>query len=457
MPLHDRSSGPAARLKAFRTTQPRDVDPVGRGVATRFHLEVVFAPAPTAGLTIGASAVRIGRDAAAGADLVLPDPSVSRVHATLSPVAFDDTLLVTDNGSSNGTFLNGVRVERAGVGEGDVLRVGDSILVVEREPIAPADDDDEEIGLVGRSPAMRAVRSIIRRVAPSALPVLICGPTGTGKELVANALHARSGRRGPLVAINCAALPGALVEGVLFGHKRGAFTSAVADQEGAFVRANGGTLFLDEVGDLPREAQPKLLRALESGEVYPIGASLPLHVDVRVVAATNVGLDAALESGAFRGDLYARLAGVLLTTPPLAARRGDILGLFRSFRGTAQERPLSPDFVEALACRAWPHNVRELRRLAERLEVLHPDAARFERGMLDDERGRSAPSPHVEGPAAVEEAGTAIKPPSREELVELLERCGGNVSRVAELVHRNRKQVYRWLEIHGLDHGIGRR
>jgi two-component system response regulator GlrR len=253
--------------------------------------------------------------------------------------------------------------------------------------------------------------------------------------------------------VNCAALPGTLVESVLFGHKKGAFTGAVADQEGAFVQADGGTLFLDEVGDLAREAQPKLLRALENGEVTPIGATEPRSVSVRLVSATHVPLDAALEADTFRLDLYARLAGVVLRTPSLVQRREDIPMLFRSFLGEGDARATSADFMESLVCHGFPFNVRELKKLAERLAVLYPGAARWERGMLDPEMIARAPEARADPTPAPPRRG----PPAREELVDLLERCGGNVSRVASLVGRNRKQVYRWMRQHELDTGTGRK
>ena len=302
----------------------------------------------------------------------------------------------------------------------------------------------------------------MRKVAPSTLPVLIVGPTGTGKELVARALHEESGRKGRVVAVNCAALPATLVESVLFGHRKGAYTGAIADQDGAFVQANGGTLFLDEVGDLALEAQPKLLRALENGEVTPVGAAQALAVDVRVVAATHVPLDAALEEGRFRRDLYARLAGVVVKTPALADRREDVPLLFAAFLGEGGTRPMSADFVESLLAYSWPFNVRELKKLAERLVVLHAGAPLWERGMLDDEMREAAAVAPEEIPAARSSRGTAPPsskdhPPPREELIALLERCDGNVSRVASLVQRNRKQVYRWMKQHAVDPGTGRK
>jgi DNA-binding NtrC family response regulator len=326
---------------------------------------------------------------------------------------------------------------------------------------APAPPEDAHgLGILGRSPLVANLRAVVRKVGPSALPVLVVGPTGTGKELVARAVHAESRRSGSFVALNCAALPPTLVESALFGHKKGAYTGAVADQDGAFVQADGGTLFLDEIGDLALEAQPKLLRALENGEVTVLGSTRPVSVDVRVVAATHVPLEAALDEGRFRRDLYARLAGVVVETPALSARREDVLLLFDAFLGAENARPASADFVESLIAYGWPFNVRELRKLAERLAVLHADAPRWERGMLDDEMLAAVgalPAGSPPAPRGTEPPVANDRPPAREELIALLEKCEGNVSRVAELVRRNRKQVYRWMEQHAIEPGTGRK
>jgi hypothetical protein len=330
---------------------------------------------------LDAGGLHLGREAAteaSGPSLVLADPSVSRRHALLSIKPEDDELEVIDCKSSYGTHVNGVSITRATLRPGDVLRLGDSVLVVGRGHPAPA-EEVEALGLVGRTPAIHELRKIIRHVAPSGLVVMALGQTGTGKELVARAVHETSKRDGAFVAINCAAMPATLVENLLFGHRRGAYTGATSDEEGAFVRARGGTLFLDEVGELPLESQPKLLRALENREVTPVGAVHPLTVDTRIVVATNVDLRAAVAAGHFRDDLYARLAGVVVRSPPLVERREDIaLLLERCFaRAGLAGRPMDADFVEAALRYAWPRNVRELVKLCERLVVLHAHAAQL--------------------------------------------------------------------------------
>jgi hypothetical protein len=254
---------------------------------------------------LGDGTVQIGRAVDGEGDLMLDDPSVSRVHARLSFERGIDAYVIADCGSSNGVHVNGARIASSrAVGIGDVLRLGESVLVLaEAVPAAIADDHDDPMGLYGDSAVMHALRRTLRQVGPSGLPVLVVGATGTGKELVARALHGRSGRDGAFVAINCAALAPTMVENALFGHRKGAFTGAVADAPGAFVAADGGTLFLDEIGDMPVEAQPKLRRALENGEVTAVGAASASVVDVRVVAATHVPLASSIAAGPFREDL----------------------------------------------------------------------------------------------------------------------------------------------------------
>ena len=382
--------------------------------------------------------------------LELHDPMVSRTHVTLAPAPHDAGVLVTDLQSSNGVFVDGKRVHEATVKDGAVVRVGHTVLLVQQ---GPRGRNPEALGMVGRSPALHELRELVLRVGPSRLPVMVLGPTGSGKELVAQALHKESGRSGQFVAINCAALPATLVESLLFGHRKGAFTSAGTDHEGAFQRAHKGTLFLDEIGDMPQEVQPKVLRALESAEILPLGASRPIQVDVRVVVATHVQLQHAVTAGHFREDLLARLQGIVLDTPPLHRRRDDILLLLRWFLPPSHRHvPLAPDAAEALLIHGWPRNVRELQKLAERLPVLHPDASAWDLSMLDEEmqaplRDRGSPQqPRLE----------LNGPPDRDALVELLQTHGGNVSALAAAVGRNRKQVYRWMDQHGLPRGGGR-
>ncbi len=231
---------------------------------------------------------------------------------------------------------------------------------------APADPGGEfpgRFGLIGASSVMSAVFALVERVAPSAVPVLIQGETGTGKELVARALHERSPRAArTFLAENCAAVPANLLESELFGHKKGAFTHAIADRAGHFAAADGGTLFLDEIGDMPLEMQAKLLRVLESGEVRPVGSNQSLKVDVRIVAATHRDLEVLVRERRFREDLYYRLNVIRIALPPLRERAGDIELLTRYFlrRFAGPEGGITPAALQALSASAWPGNVRQL-------------------------------------------------------------------------------------------------
>ncbi len=231
-------------------------------------------------------------------------------------------------------------------------------------------------GLIGASAAMEQVFELIERVAPSTVPVLILGETGTGKELVARALHENSPRRSKLfLAENCAAVPAELLEGELFGHVKGAFTGAVANRDGHFVAANHGTVFLDEIGDMPLPMQSKLLRVLQEGEVRAVGSNKTVTVDVRVVAATNKDLPAMVSERNFREDLYYRLNVITISLPPLRDREGDVSILARFFADRLQASlgrsvELDAGALAALEAWSWPGNVRELENEIERAVAL---------------------------------------------------------------------------------------
>jgi transcriptional regulator with PAS, ATPase and Fis domain len=280
----------------------------------------------------------------------------------------------------------------------------------------------------------------LAEVAPSTLPVLVRGETGTGKELAARAVHARSGRAGPFVAVNCGALPATLVESELFGARRGAYSGAVEERVGLVRAAEGGTLFLDEIGDLAAPSQAALLRVLEEREVLPLGAARPLRVDVRFVAATHRDLDALAQAGTFRADLLARLAGFTLALPPLRARREDLGLLARAL--LAREAPeraaratFSVEAARALFRHRWPANVRELGKCLHAAALLARDGAI---GLAElPEALRVAPD---EAPLSDEDARR------RAELAALVERHGGNVSAIARALGKDRKQVQRWLK-----------
>jgi DNA-binding NtrC family response regulator len=240
---------------------------------------------------------------------------------------------------------------------------------------APGDKPLPELPpwIICESPSMRRVLETAAVVAPSNAPVLILGESGTGKEVVARTIHQWSPRaRGPLVAANCAGLPESLIESELFGHTKGAFTGAIQTREGFFRAANGGTLFLDEIGELPLHLQPKLLRALESGQITPVGSDAPVQVDTRLIAATNRDLSKDAAEGRFREDLYYRINVIELTVPPLSERREDLLPLARRFAAEFAGAPvrLSPQSLQCLLTYRWPGNVRELRNAIQRACLL---------------------------------------------------------------------------------------
>jgi DNA-binding NtrC family response regulator len=287
--------------------------------------------------------------------------------------------------------------------------------------------------------------------------VLLRGESGTGKELLAQELHAQSGRSGAFVPINCGSIPIELLSSELFGHTKQAFSGATRPRKGVFLEAAGGTLFLDEIGDCPMPIQVALLRALQEKAVRPVGAEREIPVDVRVIAATHRDLDDAIEDGGFRADLYARLAQISLVVPPLRERRGEVLELIELF-AVEHKHPvlLTADAVEALVCWDWPLNVRELQALVQalivrgrasepidlvRLSDLVPGIAqqlRQRRGSTD----QRAPSSHPPDEASA-------RTQERQQLRVLLEAHGGNVSAVAQQLGRPRSQIYRWLKAMG--------
>ena len=293
----------------------------------------------------------------------------------------------------------------------------------------------EDLGMAGRAPAMERLRAMIRRLGPAGVSVVVLGPTGTGKELVARALHTCSSRSaGPFVAVHCGALAAELLESELFGHLKGSFTSAHRDQAGLVETAHRGTLFLDEVGEMPPSLQVKLLRFLQDGSFLPVGGRAPKQADARVVAATHRDLDAMVATGAFREDLYYRLRGVVLRTPALADRREDVPLLAARFLRRASPRAvLSPDALAWLSGRDWPGNVRELRAAIEAAAALaDPGAAVVDAALLrfaageEDGPGDPAPAPGHAGSldAAIAELETRM-------LQDALAATSGNQSEAA--------------------------
>jgi two-component system, NtrC family, response regulator AtoC len=297
-------------------------------------------------------------------------------------------------------------------------------------------------GFIGASPALQSVFRTIERAARSPHTVLITGESGTGKELVARALHDASGRR-TFVATNCAAIPESLLDSELFGHERGAFTGADRERAGLFEAAHGGTLFLDEIAELPATLQPKLLRAIELGEVRRVGASHPRTVDARVIAATNRDLEQEVGAGRFREDLFWRLNVLHIPIPPLRERPSDVPPLVRHFLGG---RGITAEAMALLTAYPWPGNVRELRNAIERATTLIPTG---------EVRAADLP-PRIReaGRAAAMVAGASrrkvtLRDLEREYILEILRQVAGNKSRAAEILGLDRKTLYRKLEEYG--------
>jgi two-component system, NtrC family, response regulator GlrR len=395
-----------------------------------------------------------------GAGLVLKDDTVSRFHCEL--VREDRKLVLRDLGSRNGTTVDGVTVREALLRPGSAIGVGATALRVDTGPDSvrvPLTANPGFGDMVGTSLSMRRVFAQLERAAASDATILLLGDTGTGKEAAAEAVHRASKRADqPFVAIDCGAIPAELLESELFGHERGAFTGAVRARTGAFRSASGGTVFLDEIGELPRDLQPKLLRALAQRTVKPVGAEEYVDVDVRVVAATNRDLRSEVNADRFRGDLYYRLAVIEIHLPPLRDRLDDLPGLVARLldelpgSGTDKARLLSPASLAGMRAHAWPGNVRELRNVLERTLALG--------GALEQPPPAAAaasPPPVAEGDVPVDlarpfrearDAWTARF--ERAYLAALLAEHQGNIRGAARAAGIDRVHLYRLLDKYDL-------
>jgi DNA-binding NtrC family response regulator len=414
------------------------------------RLEVIAGPDAGLARTFGAPVLQIGR---AGADLALGDRRVSALHAEIR--VEDGGYRLRDLGSTNGTYVWGMRVVEVFIAPGAVINVGES--AVRFVPLADSVElrlwqETRMGGLLGKSPGMRRLFEMIDRVAGSDTTVLIGGETGTGKELVAEAIHERSPRaQGPFVVLDCGAVPGPSFEDHLFGHEAGAFTGAVRSATGVFESAHGGTLFLDEIGELPMEVQPKLLRAVETGCVRPVGSLRNVECDVRLVAATNRDLPAAVNHDTFRADLFYRVAVARLHVPPLRERREDIELLIEHFLDTlpgGRRAPLPDGFLDWARKHPWPGNVRELKNAVERAIVTraHPEAAGEP---LDDGAGGRALEVDVSVPFK-EAKRRLVDEFDRRYVRALLDLHGGNISAVARVAGLDRMSIYKMLQRLGI-------
>jgi DNA-binding NtrC family response regulator len=321
----------------------------------------------------------------------------------------------------------------------------------------------EETGLadeiLGTAEATSALRETIQRVAPSEATVLLLGENGTGKELAARAIHRGSARSSkPLIVVNCAAIPDALFESELFGHVRGAFTGATEAHRGKFQQADGGTLFLDEIGETPKSAQPKLLRALESGDVETVGGRGPEHVDVRLIAATNRDLEAAVSAGEFRPDLYYRLAVVPIRLPSLRERAGDVPILAAHFLDAAcrknrvKPKRMDPAAIARLTRHAWPGNVRELRNAMERVAILVADGTVSTPHLAFLDSG--APVAAQEPATPDSDLASIMERHERGVILATLERNRWKMTRTAEALGLERSHLYKKLKALGIERPV---
>ncbi|MEM9693235.1 MAG: sigma 54-interacting transcriptional regulator [Myxococcota bacterium] len=403
-------------------------------------------------VTVDGTSCRIGSHASN--DLVLDDPQVSRLHCLLERT--DRGWQIVDRGSLNGTRVNGVAVRDADLPPPSPrIELGRSVLaVVEQIPVA-AEDVPVSPGLgdlVGTSIAMRRLFGVVSRVAESEANVLLEGESGTGKEAFAMELVRRSPRKdGPLVIVDCGSIAPTVVESELFGHVRGAFTGAERDRVGAFEEAHQGTIFLDEIGELPIEMQPKLLRAIESGQVRRVGENRTRTVDVRVIAATNRQLDREVNDGRFRDDLYFRLSVVSLRIPALRERPEDIPLLVQYFLSRLGARDRAGMFdaqvTEQLKRHRWPGNVRELRNYVERALVLQNPTAGIQPNPALG--ATSTGTVDFSQPFGVAKR-QLVEDFERRYLIALLQWSGGNISAAARRAGMDRMHLHRLVRRHRL-------
>jgi len=413
----------------------------------------------------------IGREATA--DLILPVQAVSRVHAEVSWDA--GRWILRDLDSRNGIFVDGHAVKSAILEPNAEARIGDALLkyvdIGARFAsayridgrMAPAESRlVSNTELVGGA-QMDRIAAEIARIARTQLSVMLLGESGTGKEVAARELHQKSNRIGQFHAINCAAIPATLLESELFGYRRGAFSGADRDKPGIIRMADGGTLLLDEIGDMPVEAQAKLLRVLQSREVYPLGATAPEKVDVRIVCATHRDLKRLIQAGKFREDLFARLNEYPLRLPPLRDRKEDLFILARTFleRHGHPHLRCSYGFMLGLVHYDWPYNVRELEACMKRCcalatdgtitDALLPEAVREamqDYGHQHSEREAfTPPEPSFHPSLRPHHRGM----PSDAELRALLEHHQGNVAAVGRELGKARMQIHRWMQRYGIE------
>jgi DNA-binding NtrC family response regulator len=415
-----------------------------RLIVTRPNGDVLRVPVRGRRLKVGSSP---------DADLILDDPHVSRMHCELEPGP--NGLVLRDLGSMNGTFVGGAQVKEVVLTPGALVTLGAHRIIVEGDMTVPPIPIAEQFGnAVAASESMKKVFAVLRKLAPSEVTITVLGETGTGKDVLARAVHEESPRSsGPFVVFDCGAVTATLIESELFGHERGAFTGAVAERQGAFERAKGGTLFLDEVGEMPLDLQPRLLRALEQREVRRVGGGVEIPVDVRVIAATNRDLAAEVAASRFRQDLFFRLNAAVVQVPPLRDRKEDLSILVETMIGeTKGNVHIAMSALNALAAYDWPGNVRELR------NVLHTALAMVD-GPVMDVRHLMFPAAGGLANAAkkgeltldqMQLGGQSLEALERAAIRQTLERENGNRTRTAKVLGIAPSTLYEKIKKYGL-------
>jgi DNA-binding NtrC family response regulator len=424
-------------------TQSRGGVPVR--VLPKLRLKVTRGKDKGAAVELAGGRLRVG--AMEGNDLVLSDGAVSRHHFEIAVTPRGP--LLRDLDSRNGTVVRGLHVREAWLQAGDKIEVGDSVLVLEAaggEAEVAASASERFGPLWGRSVVMRELFAELERIAPATGSVLITGETGTGKELIAEALvEAGSRASKPLVVIDCGAISPSLIESELFGHEKGAFTGAVAAHAGAFERADGGTVFLDEIGELPVALQPKLLRVLERREVQRVGGNAPIKIDVRLLCATHRRLEEEVNRGHFRADLFYRLSVFTVRAPPLRERADDIPLLAEQFLRSipgATAGPLDAAVLERLCAHPWPGNVRELRNAVERIA--------FGSSPLPGANGAAGQGPIDLDTPFRRQKDALVEGFERRYAQALLEWSGGNAAKAARRAGLDRMAVVKLFARHAL-------
>lgn len=406
-------------------------------------------------------------------DVILNDSTVSRFHCELRK--HEDGYRLVDEGSTNGTYINKLRIRDVYLYAGCEFQIGNTTLSFspQVEDISVGESAQSSCGpLIGGSRQMRNIYNLIKKVSPSDLSIIIQGETGTGKEVVAQAIHEFSRRADkPLVVFDCSAVPEHLIESELFGHEKGSFSGAIRTHMGVFEQADGGTLFLDELGELSISLQPKLLRALESGMIRRVGGERPVKVDVRVISATNRNLEEMVHAQTFRQDLFYRLAKVQMQLPPLRDRERDVVMIAEHFlerlnqqnEGYRYIQGITPNALHKLAAWSWPGNVRELRNVIERAytfadrEMIHSADLTSQIHAVQvqqesEEKGEGMLNFDIPESCSLKEAKERIISSfEKDYLQQLLDKHKYNISAVSREAGIDRRHVYRLMKKYALE------